>query len=235
MNNIAIIPARSGSKGLKDKNIKDLCGAPLFVYSYYAAKESGMFDEIMMSTDSEMYADIAREYGVSVPFLRSSEQSGDNAGSWGVVREVLRQYAKRNVFFDTVCLLQPTSPLRVAEDICNGYQLLEEKKSDAVTSVCEMEHSPLWSMPLPDDLSMEDFRKNLDNNGPRQNLATYYRLNGALYIRKIEYKGDDVKILDSNEYAYIMNRKRSIDIDTMDDFEIAEYMMKKQGESEYDY
>lgn len=229
MNNIAIIPARSGSKGLKDKNIKDLCGVPLFVYSYYAAKESGMFDEIMMSTDSKMYADIAREYGVSVPFLRSSEQSSDNAGSWSVVREVLRQYAKRNVFFDTVCLLQPTSPLRAAEDICNGYQLLEEKKSDAVTSVCEMEHSPLWSMPLPDDLSMEDFRKNLDNNGPRQNLTTYYRLNGALYIRKIEYKGDDVKILDSNEYAYIMNRKRSIDIDTMDDFEIAEYMMKKTG------
>lgn len=229
MKNIAIIPARSGSKGLKDKNIKDLCGVPLFAYSYYAAKKSKMFDEIMMSTDSEKYADIAKKYGVSVPFLRSSEQSGDNAGSWGVVREVLMQYAKRGTFFDTVCLLQPTSPLRAAEDICNGYHLLEDKKSDAVTAVCEMEHSPLWSMTLPEDLSMKGFRQNLNNSGPRQKLDTYYRLNGALYIRRIEYRGEDVKILDDDEYAYIMNRKRSIDIDTMDDFEIAEYMMSKEN------
>lgn len=227
MKNIAIIPARSGSKGLKDKNIKDLCGMPLFVYSYYAAKESKMFDEIMMSTDSERYANIAKEYGVSVPFLRSSEQSGDNAGSWEVVKEVLTQYAKRGSFFDTVCLLQPTSPMRVAEDICNGYQLLEDKNSDAVTAVCEMEHSPLWSMTLPKDLSMKDFRRNMTNIRLRQKLNTYYRLNGALYIRKIEYKDYDIRILDSNEHAYIMERKRSIDIDTMDDFEIAEYMMKR--------
>lgn len=226
MKNIAIIPARSGSKGLKDKNIKELCGLPLFAYSYYAAKQSEMFDEIMMSTDSNIYANIAKKYGLSVPFLRSIEQSNDNADSWGVVKEVLSLYAKRDVFFDTVCLLQPTSPLRIAEDICNGYQMLKNKNSNAITSVCEMEHSPLWSMTLPEDLSLKDFRRNLINNGPRQKLDTYYRINGALYIRRIEYEDDDIKILHSDEYAYIMERRRSIDIDTIEDFEIAEYMLK---------
>lgn len=227
MNNIAIIPARCGSKGLKDKNIKELNGIPLIAYSINAAKASGIFDEIMVSTDSSRYAEIAVQYGASVPFLRSKDMSSDTAGSWGVVKEVLTKYRQKEMLFDTVCLLQPTSPLRQAEDILGCYELLEKMEADAVTSVCEMDHSPLWSMTLPDNHSLVEYRKSQKYNVTRQMLDKYYRLNGAVYIRKILYESA-IDILDSNEYAYVMKRRRSVDIDTEEDFELAEFLISRR-------
>jgi len=225
MNNIAIIPARSGSKGLKDKNIKKLNGIPLIGYSIKAAKESGRFSHIMVSTDSGKYAGIAKELGAEVPFMRSPETSSDKAGSWDVVKEVLLGYEEQ---FDTVCLLQPTSPLRKSTDIIDAYNELEEKNADAITGVCQMDHSPLWATPLDETLSLSSLRKQLADV-PRQMLKTYYRINGALYIRKICYKNGDVQILDKKEYAYIMDRKRSVDIDTIDDFRYADYIIRSGG------
>lgn len=232
MRNLAIIPARSGSKGLPDKNIKLLNGVPLLAYSIKAAQESGMFDEIMVSTDSKKYADIAMQYGASVPFLRSKELSGDSAGSWDVVMEVLRCYQKLGSVFDTVCLLQPTSPLRTADDIIAGYELLKCKCADAVTSVCEAEHSPLWCMTLGEDLSLSEFNKR-DEDRPRQQLPTYYRLNGALYIRKIAYDEGNIMICHKNEFALIMPRDRSIDIDVLFDFLYAEQILKAISDRKY--
>lgn len=223
MKNIAIIPARSGSKGLKNKNIKLLNGIPLIGYSIRSAKESEMFSHIMVSTDSLEYAKIAQDFGAEVPFFRSAPTSGDNASSWDVVKEVLEGYSEK---FDTVCLLQPTSPLRKAEDIIAGYKCLIGKKADAITSVCEMEHSPIWAMTLNDEHSMEEFRKNF-KDCPRQKLKKYYRINGAIYIRKVLYKRDEVITLCEKEYAYVMDRNRSIDIDVEEDFEMAEFFLKK--------
>ena len=229
MNNIAIITARCGSKGLKDKNILALAGMPLIAYSIIAARESRMFKNVMVSTDSSHYASIAEKYGASVPFLRSEELSGDFVGSWDVVIEVLEKY--RTAFdmrFDTVCLLQPTSPLRSAQDIIDGYQEFEEKRADSVTAVCEMEHSPLWSMTLPKDLSLKEYLKKSKGDLPRQKLPTYYRINGALYIRRIEYYSDGSIMLPETEvFAYIMPRERSIDIDSTIDFRLAEILMKE--------
>lgn len=129
MKNLAIITARSGSKGLKNKNIKLLNGKPLIAYSIEAAQKSNLFTEIMVSTDSEEYAEIALKLGAKVPFLRSKTNSEDNSGSWDVVMEVLKNYLKAGQKYDTICLLQPTSPLRTYDDIDNGYKLLIEKKS----------------------------------------------------------------------------------------------------------
>lgn len=227
MKNLAIIPARSGSKGIKDKNIKKIEGVPLLAYSIDAAKGANMFDTVMVSTDSEKYANIARKYGAEVPFLRSKENSGDNAGSWQVVEEVLEYYYRNGVVFDTVCLLQPTSPLRTAEDIVRGYELFNNKNADAITSVCEVDHSPLWTMVLPEDGSLEEFRNKMQNL-PRQKLDRYYRLNGALYIKKIKYNEKKCVLLDKKEYAYIMERCASIDIDTIDDFEYAAFLIRKE-------
>lgn len=226
MRNIAIITARSGSKGLPDKNIRSLSGKPLIYYSIKAAVESKLFDTITVSTDSQKYANIARQLGADVPFLRSEFTSGDNANSWDVVTEVLKNYQKLGEKFDTVCLLQPTSPLRKAEDIIEGYNLMVAECCNSVTAVCEMEHSPLWSMTLPDDLCLDDYRKK-SIDVPRQKLEKYYRINGALYIRKINYSNDDISFCLSNEYALIMERKRSVDIDTLEDFEYAEWLMKR--------
>lgn len=225
MKNIAIITARSGSKGLKDKNIKILNGKPLIAYSIQAALASRQFDEIMVSTDSRLYAEISLQCGANVPFLRSEHMSGDAAASWDVVKEVLAQYDLSGKRFDTVCLLQPTSPLREGKDIVQGYHLFEEKQADAVTAVCEMDHSPVWSMTLPPDLSMEEYRRTGNDTLPRQALPTYYRVNGALYIRRILYKGSGIEFSNKREYAYIMDRRKSVDIDTELDFRLAEYMM----------
>ena len=220
MKNIAIIPARSGSKGLKDKNIKELNGKPLLAYSIEAAKKSKLFDEIMVSTDSEKYAEIAKQYGANVPFLRSKANSNDKAGSWDVVTEVLNKYLEIGIKFDTICLLQPTSPLRTTEDITNAYNLFEEKQADAITSVCEVEHSPLWTMTLPENLSLAEFNKK-EENLPRQALPTFYRLNGAIYIRRVIYTNSKAITLFTKDYAIIMPQKHSVDIDTELDFIIA--------------
>lgn len=151
MRNIAIIPSRSGVKGLRDKNIKMLSGKPLIAYSIETAQNLNLFDEIMVSTDSEKYDQIACEWGAKISFLGSEELSNDTAGSWDVIKAVLNKYKVRGRVFDTVCMLQPTSPLRASEDIVNAYKVLEDKNADAVTSVCEVEHSPLWCMVLPED------------------------------------------------------------------------------------
>lgn len=225
MKNIAIIPARSGSKGLPDKNIKELNGHPLLYYSIKAAQESGLFSEIMVSTDSDVYAEVAKSCGASVPFLRTKKNSNDGSSSWDVVREVLAKYHSLGLEFDTVCLLQPTSPLRDSKDIINAYELLNEKEADAITSVCECEHSPLWCMALDDDHYLGDFRKSLADM-PRQKLKQYYRFNGAIYIRKFKYIENQVILFDSKEYALVMDRVRSVDIDTLDDFKYAEYLIK---------
>ena len=224
MRNIAIITARSGSKGLPDKNIKELKGKPLMAYSIECALESDMFDEVMVSTDSEKYAEIARKYGANVPFLRSENNSGDKASSWDVVKEVLDNYKKQGKEFDTVCLLQPTSPLREARDIQEAYKLYEEKAKVAVISVCEMEHSPLWSNVLPEDHSLEGFERE-GSDKPRQELETYYRINGALYIVSVNelYKG--YNFMKKGSYAYSMPIERSIDIDTELDFKYAEFLI----------
>ena len=173
-----------------------------------------------VSTDSKKYAEIAKQYNANVPFLRSATNSDDKAGSWDVVMEVLGKYQELGKTFDTVCLLQPTSPLRTAEDIINAYNLLEEKQADAITSVCEVDHSPLWTMTLDDSLSLAKFRA-LASDRPRQLLATYYRLNGAIYIRRIDYADGRPTILSNKEFATIMPREHSVDIDSELDFTIA--------------
>jgi len=225
MGTLAIIPARSGSKGLKDKNIKLLNEKPLMVYSIEAALQSNHFDEVFVSTDSEQYAEIARDYGAHVPFLRSSEQSSDTASSWDVVKEVLECYGKRGTTFNTVALLQPTSPLRTAQDINNAFAIMQEKQANAVVSVCEVDHSPLWCNVLPENGSMDRFlSKNLVTKG-RQNLDTYYRINGAIYLVNVPYLLSSQTIYDHGCFAYKMDKRRSIDIDDLIDFQIAESLM----------
>lgn len=225
MKNLAIIPARSGSKGLKDKNILPLDRKPLLVHSIDAAFSSGCFDTVHVSTDSEKYAAIARQYGADVPFLRSAETSSDNATSWSAMLEVLKNYRRLGKTFDTVALLQPTSPLRTAEDIRRAYRLMEEKGAEAVVSVCEVEHSPLWCNTLPENNCMDGFLPP-EAEGRRQALSTYYRLNGALYLlREPALQRQGKVIYNAGCYAYIMSKERSIDIDEAVDFAVAEFLL----------
>ena len=227
MKNIAIIPARSGSKGVKDKNIRNLNGKPLMAYTIEAAINSDEFDEIMVSTDSEKYAQIAKEYGANVPFLRSEKTASDTASSWDMVEEVLAGYKNLGLEFDTFCLLQPTSPLRTRDDIKAAYKLYRERANFAVVSVCEAEHSPLWCGHLPENQEFIDF-VDQENMKQRQAGRRYYRLNGAIYIVDIEKFKVDKFLYHSGSFAYIMPQERSVDIDTEIDFKLAELLSNKE-------
>lgn len=224
MRRIAVIPARSGSKGLKDKNIKEMAGKPLMAYTIEAARLSGVFDEIMVSTDSEKYAEIARKYGASVPFLRSEATSGDKASTWDTVREVIGNYKNLGEEFDVVAVLQPTSPLRTADDIKGGMELFDKNHASAVIGVCELEHSINICNTLGENNSMNGF---FDSNvsGRRQDAGKYYRINGALYIQKVDALMNKENLYGEGSYAYIMDKKASIDVDDEMDFKMAESLM----------
>lgn len=227
MKNLAIIPARSGSKGLKHKNIKSLNGKPLLAYSIEAAKESEIFDEVILSTDSEEYAIIGKKYGAKVPYLRSKSLSDDKASSWDVVRDVVKWYLNHGERFETVTLLQPTSPLRTAIDITEGFDFYIRKNAELVIGITEADHSPLWMNTLPEDLSMSSFLDNSYSKIPRQQLPNYYRINGSLYIISVDHLFDNKDFYSDNTFGYIMDQESSIDIDTELDFLIAEAIMKK--------
>ena len=185
--NIAIITARSGSKGLPDKNIRPLAGIPLIAYTIRAALESGLFDTVMVSTDSEEYARISREYGAEVPFLRSAETSGDTAGSWDVVREVLKNYKELGKEFDYICLLQPTSPLRTGEDIRDAFAFMEERGANNLITCTETGFAFSQISMLTDSYLVTDAIRTAPINADsyklrRQDAQKTYRANGAIYI-----------------------------------------------------
>ncbi len=223
---IAIIPARSGSKGLKDKNIKLLNGKPLMVYAIEAAIKSAVFETVFVSTDSAEYANIAENAGADAHFLRSERNSSDKASSWDTVREAIKKFEDEGKQFEEIMLLQPTSPLRNSEDIRKAIEIMNNKNALAVESLTEMDHSPLWSNTLPTDGSMDGFF-NEYSNMPRQALPIYYRENGAIYLIKRDLldKPDDA-MFSKRCFAYIMPRERSIDIDVELDFKLAQVMME---------
>ena len=225
--NLAIIPARSGSKGLPGKNIRPLAGKPLLAHTVLAAKESGLFDEIYLSTDSAEYARIGIEYGASVPFIRSPELAGDAADSWAVVRDTLRKYREAGRKFDTVALLQPTSPLRMAQDIVGAYQVFASKNARAVVALCEADHSPLLCSHLASDGSLDGFLNPIES-GLRQEYGVFYRINGAIYIAATVFIENTTNLYQTGCYGYVMPKERSVDIDDEIDFFIAQALIHRE-------
>ncbi|MFW6029918.1 MAG: cytidylyltransferase domain-containing protein [Halanaerobiales bacterium] len=223
---LAIIPARSGSKGLKDKNIKNLHGKPLIAYTIEVAIASGIFETIIVTTDSKEYADIAIQYGAEVPFLRSEELSSDTTSSKEVIIDAISKMNCRGYYYDYFMLLQPTSPLRTVENIKESYDLLVKRKANSVVSVCKVDHSPLLSNILDETLLLDNFLKKF-NNKRRQDLPQYYRINGAIYLSKVDYYLKFQDFYKRNSIAYIMNKKESVDVDDIYDFKLAEILIKE--------
>lgn len=233
MSSLAIIPARSGSKGLKNKNIKLLNGKPLMAYSIEAAISSQMFDTVHVSTDSAKYAAIAKDFMADVLFLRDEQYARDNSSTWDAVKNVVEEYKKRGKTFDKIAILQPTSPLRTKNHIIECFQHFYEKQAETVVSVCEVEHSPLICGQIPEDGSLKGFIDKRVINSPRQELPKYYRLNGAIFLFNTNVLYDYDTIYDSNIYSYFMDQYSSIDIDTELDFQFVEQILnsKKNKES----
>jgi len=221
-----IIPARGGSKGLPGKNIRLLGNKPLVAYAIEAAVNSIFKGTVIVSTDDEEIATVGKKYGAAVPFMRPDELATDAASTMDLVFHAINFYKQQHVFFDLVVVLQPTSPLRTSSDIDQAISLMKEKKMDAVVSVCESEHHPLWTNILPPDGSMKNFIREEVKGKNRQQLPLNFRLNGALYISKSEaletYKG----FIHEKTIAYIMPTDRSVDIDHEIDFKLAELLLK---------
>lgn len=223
---LAVIPARAGSKRLKNKNILDLSGKPLIAWTIDAALKSKNIDEIFVSTDSEDVKKVADKMGVCPPIMRPVELASDTATSLSVVQHAVTYFESLGRVFTEVILLQPTSPLRSTKDIDEALRFYFESNADAVTSVTQCEHSPLWSNTLPEDRNMDSFLDESLKNKRSQELPDYYRLNGAIYIAKIKQGASSVEFFPkTNKFAYVMPQERSIDIDTGLDLMIAQAIL----------
>lgn len=221
--NIAIIPARGGSKRLPGKNIKLLAGKPLIAWTIEAALESNVFDHVFVSTDDKEIARISKQFGGEIPFMRPTELASDTATTNDVITHLVDWFDKNHSQqVSNIAILQPTSPLRNARHIEESMELMHERSAKAVISVCELEHPIQFCNTLGVNGSMDGFIKS-DSNKRTQDLETFFRLNGAIYLFNRSYVGDLNNLYSDGTYAYVMNRKSSIDIDTENDFELAEF------------
>ncbi|MFW2580732.1 cytidylyltransferase domain-containing protein [Aliarcobacter butzleri] len=215
---LAIILARGGSKRLPRKNVLDLCGKPLIAHTIEAGLKSNYVDKVVVSSDDEEILEISKEFDAET-IKRPDELASDTATTFDAIKHTIDNNIDK---YDYIVLLQPTSPLRNEKHIDEAIELLEEKKANAIISVCEMEHSPLWSNTLPNNGSMKGFLRDEILNKRSQDLEKYYRLNGAIYIcRTDKLLEEKTFILKDEIYAYKMSRKFSIDIDEEIDFKLA--------------
>ena len=223
---LAIIPARGGSKRLPNKNILELSGKPLIVWTIDAAKRSKRIDRIVVSTDDGDIAETAINAGVDVPFIRPTHLAEDHTSTYEVVAHTLTQLRNYGDQFEYLLLLQPTSPLRTAEHIDGATDLLISKNADAVISVTEANHLNEWSGEIPESLCLEKFFHGKTEKRS-QELPKQFRINGAIYLvdvsKLLAYK---TFFLPKNIIAYRMKREASIDIDTQLDFQLAEFLIK---------
>lgn len=223
---IAIIPARGGSKGLPGKNIKPMNGKPLIAYTIEAALKSKYIDRVILSTDDKDIARIAAEYGAEIPFMRPAELASDNAMAVdNYIYTINRLEMESEEKIDSFVVLQPTSPLRLAEDIDGAIELFNEKKADSVISYCKEAHPVYWHKKLDEEGKLLDLFENSIAN--RQDFPVTYYPNGAVYV----FSTDLIRsrqYYSNKTYAFIMPRTRSVDIDFIEDFEYAEFLLKRR-------
>jgi len=219
---LAIIPARAGSKGVKNKNIREICGKPLIAYTIEAAKNSNVCDSIIVSTDSEKIAEVATAYGAEVPFLRSEANSGDISKTIDAIIEVIDNLKKIGRKYDIVILLQPTSPLRDSKDIVNCLNKFFEYGMLGIASITEItEHPILFRLYDNGKISKE---RNQNSTIRKQDFDKIYKVNGAIYINLTSNINESLSFND-NEFGYIMNNLNSVDIDTEFDLKLAELLI----------
>ena len=224
---VGLITARGGSKGIPQKNIKPLAGKPLIAWTIEAALNSRRLDRVIVSTDDEEIAKVAREWGADVPFMRPPELAQDDSPHLEVIRHALRWLDSENqAQLDYLMLLQPTSPLRTTEDIDRAIVLATEKDADAVVSVCQTHDHPYLSKQVTPDGRLLDFVEKPQGYLARQRLPPAYSLNGAIYLvrRSVLLERDDWYT--DGTFAYIMPPERSLDIDTPWDLHLVNLILR---------
>lgn len=218
---IAIIPARGGSKRIPRKNIKIFHGKPIIAYSIETAIESQLFDEVMVSTDDVEIAEIAKKYGAKVPFLRSHENSNDYSGTFEVMEEVINEYKKMNIVLETICCIYPCAPFITTEQLISAFQKLNDGQFYSVFPVIK------YSTPIQRALKIEDNR--IEMIAPQyaltrtQDLPPSYFDAGMFYWFKVSPILEVKKIMTANSSFIEVSEVENQDIDTLEDWEIAEF------------
>ena len=229
---LGIIPARGGSKGIKKKNIRPLCGKPLIAYSIEAAKKSKYLDRTILSTDDKEIAEAAKKLGGDVPFMRPDELAKDDTPMYPVlqhaVKEIEKQLGKK---IDIIVLLDPTAPLRSVQDIDDCIKKAADEKWDTVLTVTESERSPYFNMVELDEKGCVSLvKKPAKPIFRRQDAPKVYNITSGVYAVQRKTLMDDNTVLGKNTAAIIIPEERAGHIDSELDFKIVEFMM--QGDSE---
>jgi len=224
MRTLGLIPARAGSKGIPGKNKRMICGQPLISWTIAAAQEAESLDEVVVSTDDEEIADIAMGLGINVPFMRPSELAQDDTPG---IEPVLHALSIMEGF-DSVVLLQPTSPLRTSTDIDAIVELAIAQSATSAVSVCEVKEPIHWNYTIQSEGNLKPL---LDGEifHRRQDANLIYTLNGALYYFEAPWFLASKRFIDNQTLPYIMPQERSIDIDSEFDWKIAEFLLRNWG------
>lgn len=226
---LGVIPARAGSKGLPGKNKKIIFGKPLISWTIEQANACKEIDRLLVSTNDIDIVSIAQSHGLNVPFVRPGEIAKDSSSTVDVLLHAIN-WLEENEGYEVgyILKLQPTSPLRLASDISGAIRKLKETGAKAVVSVCKSGHHPWWTNTLPDNECMANFLRPDIINKSRQELPDFYQLNGAIYLAEVSYLKQYGTFFGPDTFAFKMPAKRSVDIDTQYDFEIAKLFMKTQ-------
>lgn len=226
---LCIIPARGGSKRLPRKNIKLLNGKPMIAYAIEAAKKTQLLEHIIVSTDDHEIAEVSKKYGAEVPFLRPMELASDTASTINVLVHAVNFFETENkTALKYVVLIQPTAPLLTAADIDGAIKKIIDQKTQSCVSMCEIIERPEWTYTLQDGIPTP-YGEQHNISSRTQDLPELYRINGAVYVSSRELLMNKHKILNEESLStIIMPRERSVDIDTLTDFIIAEALLKNQ-------
>lgn len=222
---IAIITARGGSKRIPKKNIKNFLGKPIIEYSIDAALKAEIFDEVMVSTDSEEIAEIAAKAGAKIPFFRSKETSDDFATTSDVLLEVLKEYQNLNRLFTFGCCIYPTAPFITGKKLKESMHLLEDNSADVVMPVIAFSYPPQRGMVIKDGILT--LREPQYKNSRSQDLEKIYHDCGQFYCFNVDKFKINKHLMDGNVYPYIVSEMEVQDIDTIGDWELAEMKYKK--------
>lgn len=220
MKTLAIITARGGSKRIPRKNIKNFLGKPILAYSIEAAVMSGIFDEVMVSTEDEEIAEIAKSYGAKVPFYRSEKTAGDFATTNDVLLEVIEEYEKRGQKFDMACCIYPTAPFVTSAKIKDAMEKLEASDADTLIPVVQFSYPPQRAMVIRDELLQFKYLEYIDSRS--QDLEKEYHDVGQFYCFKIEPYKQNKKLMLGKILPYVVPEMEVQDIDTESDWQIAE-------------
>lgn len=229
---LGVIPARGGSKGVPKKNIKELNGVPLIAYTISAAKEtieSGAMQRCIVSTDSSEIAEIAQEFGADVPFMRPNNLAGDTIKSIDVILHALSFLEDKGEQYDAVITLQPTSPLRTADDIIEGIEMFDEGDADSLIAVYEDIRANGYNYYRMGENNIGIAEHKEHNTGiRRQEMKPMYVRNGALYISESVLLKERKLIIGDKPLLYVMPKERSVDLDSATDFGYIEFLMNNR-------